>query len=58
MKRLLSLALGKTGSTETWRGANDTALEQYLADLALQKGVINTNSHAAIRKAMETARKD
>lgn len=49
------IILEQSGQTQTWRNADDTALEHYLADLALQKGAISENIHHRIREAIEKA---
>jgi hypothetical protein len=52
------IILEESGASQTWRSADDTALELYLADLAVQKGVIDQKARQSIGEAVEKAAKE
>jgi hypothetical protein len=50
--------LEESGTNQTWRSADDTALELYLADLAVQKGMIDQKARQIIGEEVEKAAKE
>jgi hypothetical protein len=52
------IILEESGASQTWRSADDTALELYLADLAVQKGVFDQKARQIIGEAVEKAAKE